>query len=157
MRITTALYHERLFLERIQEILWSTRRGGRAHGWALKQWAKRIVEDPAWKRVPRWVQQKVHDRFSEGLRQMYTVVEHHSDYEQRLANATAGREVKPAAFVRWQLRVDGEFTTIDEISARRQAGDEDIWKRVEGAHIWNHKPENTYDSCGWKGIGENKE
>jgi hypothetical protein len=38
--------------------------------------------------------------------------------------------------VRWQLYVDGNPRTSEEISAMREAGDVDVWQRVTGAHIY---------------------
>lgn len=37
---------------------------------------------------------------------------------------------------KWQLFLDGEPVTSAEISAKREAGDEDVWKRVSGYHVW---------------------
>jgi hypothetical protein len=40
----------------------------------------------------------------------------------------------------WQLYVDGEPMTSTEISMRRAAGDEGIWDRVAGRHVWRSHP-----------------
>mgnify|MGYP001613078948 CR=1 FL=1 len=48
--------------------------------------------------------------------------------------------------LKWQLYLDGEPCTSAEISAKREAGDAGVWDRVEGAHVWAHKPECFYST-----------
>lgn len=38
--------------------------------------------------------------------------------------------------VRWALYLDGKPHTSDEISRKREGGDEDVWNRVAGRHNW---------------------
>lgn len=149
MRITTAMNHERRMLGHVGEILAWVRLGGHSHSWALEQRRTRVFEDSAWKRVPSWVQRRVNERFGDGLKQMEMVVMHYGSYEHAMAQALARVDPAPAAYVRWQLRVDGEHVTSNQICERCKAGDEDIWNRVEGAHIWNHHTPTRLYSDSW--------
>lgn len=50
------------------------------------------------------------------------------------------------ADVVWQLYVDGIPRTSNEISAMRQSGDENVWARVEGAHVWAWNPTKLFST-----------
>jgi hypothetical protein len=40
--------------------------------------------------------------------------------------------------------------TSNDICKRRADGDENIWKRVVGQHVWNHKPKRGFsEPKGW--------
>jgi hypothetical protein len=105
---------------------------------------ERVYDDPAWKKVPGWVRRSVWHRTEYLSKNLYYPKLHAKELEKLLDKARKGEPTKPVAYLRWALRVDGVEMDCDEIIRRREAGDEDIWNRVEGAHIWNHKPENPF-------------
>jgi len=130
MRISTALNHERRLKNRLTEIYSNGRRAGSTHEDILARLTAEVWKDEGLARCPRWVHDRLSELSHERLRQLYMVV----DYPLPLLRTPPEKW----AYVIWKLRVDGEIVDSDEISRRRKAGDEDIWERVEGAHVWNH-------------------
>jgi hypothetical protein len=105
---------------------------------------RQIYDDPAWKLVPGWVQSNIFALVNDLLGQIYKPDLHASELDKLLASARNGEPAKPVAYVRWKISVDGEEQTTDQISKRRAAGEENIWQRTVGAHVWNHKPERLF-------------
>lgn len=67
---------------------------------------------------------------------------HHHDLERLLAQPADQR--KPLPYIRWQLRLAGQHMTFDEISAYCAEHGQEHWQQVEGAHIWNHRPDRAF-------------
>lgn len=103
----------------------------------------KIRNDPALAKCPGWVGARLHEYMDLLFNQLHVAVLHADQVDALVAG-----KGQPPAFLRWRLRVDGKFVTSDEICEQRAAGDEDIWMRVEGAHVWNHKPERAFNE--WK-------
>lgn len=57
------------------------------------------------------------------------------------------REYSVMAHASWQLYLDGSPVTSDEVSAKRAAGDEDVWLRIKGRHEYagSHDPYYSND------------
>jgi len=115
----------------------------------MAEFKSRVTDDPAWRRVPQWVRERVHNRYMDWNRSLYQPNLSGAELDKLLADAAAGREVKQPPYLVSRLRVDGEIVTSDQICAMRAAGDEDAWYRVEGAHVWTHTGEPFGDG-GWK-------
>ena len=151
MKISTALNHQTRLSSLTADIVASGRYGASTHAEILERVKSHVYSDPSWALCPSWVHDRVQTALTIALDGLYAPKISGNDLMRLLSQEPADRI--PVAYVRWQLRVDGEFTTSDEISRKRADGDDDIWKRVEGAHIWNHRPENVYGVTGWKSTG----
>lgn len=57
----------------------------------------------------------------------------------------AMREYSVLTHARWQLYLDGNPVTSAQISAKREAGDEDVWLRIKGRHEWDDSHDPYYD------------
>lgn len=150
MQITTALNHEKRLLTDASAIFSSARWGGDSHAELLKRIHTRIYQDPAYQKCPRWVRANVNRRIRDNFDGIYQPQLSGNDLEKIASTGDTSR----VPYVRWQLRVDGKHTSSNEISDRRANGDPDIWSRVEGAHIWNHRPERTYSDGGWQNTSQ---
>jgi hypothetical protein len=150
MKTSTAYNHSTRLIGWVQHIYMTARSCGSTHQHILGQLAEKVYGDPAWKKMPQWARQSVTDLGSTMLKELYRPVLYEHELRRMLAEGPSAME--KVAFVRWQLRVDGEFVTTEDICARRKAGDDDVWNRVEGAYIWNHMPDRVFD--GWKNFRE---
>lgn len=56
------------------------------------------------------------------------------------------REYSVMTHARWQLYLDGKPVTSDEISAKREAGDEQVWYRVQGRHEYDNSHDPYYEN-----------
>ncbi len=144
MKIDTALNHQKRFRTRVHDIYSSARLCGASHQHILERIKTQVYSDPAWKLVPGWVQRNIFQLGADLLGRIYQPDLHASELDKLLASARNGEPTKPVAYVRWKLSVDGTEQTTDQICKRRAAGDDDIWKRTIGAHVWNHKPERLF-------------
>jgi hypothetical protein len=144
MHSTTAYNHlERL--SRVQaDILMRHRSAASTHDAILAEMKARVFDDPARNKLSREYLAILSERFHAGMRELYSPNIGYADLERMLAAARKGEDVKPLAYLRWALRVDGVETTSADICARRAAGDDGIWDRVEGAYVWNHKPDRPF-------------
>lgn len=154
MKITTAMNHRDRFKSQVNGAYYWCRHSGWLHEKLLTQLREKVYEDPAWNKVPGWVRRDIYNLTDHLSRGLYFPNLTQRELNHLLAKARAGEETKPVAYLRWALRVDGVEVTSDEIIKRREAGDEDIWKRVEGAHVWNHKPDHTFS--GWTNTYDHK-
>ena len=136
MNTSTALNHYRRLYERAQSIYRSARCFGWSHEKLLKEYKEKVHNDRAWAKVPRWVRERIRTATSIWLSEFYKPDLHYKELERLLATPEADR--KPTAYLRWQHRLDGEFVTLDEVFAARDAGDVDALSRIESTHIWNH-------------------
>jgi len=153
MKWSTADNHLRRITGLIEQVYSHARRGGLSHEYILVE-VKRVMKDAGLARCPGWVHTTLRERSSRLLHEVYRPMLYAAEAERLLARARAGEPEEPLAYVRWALRVDGVETTSAVICERREAGDESIWERVEGAHVWNHKPENTFSPWGSTNPGE---
>jgi hypothetical protein len=144
MKIETAMNHESRLKQLAGDVFWFARHGGQSHSDILKRIIERVYGDPSYGRVPGWVTQRLKQRIDDLYNRIYKPDLSASDLRRVLESGSDA----DVPYVRWQLRVDGKYVTRDEIALLRAAGDEEIWQRVEGAHIWNHKPHLLY-SNGW--------
>jgi len=126
MKIDTALNHQKRFKTRIRDIYHSARLCAESHQHILERLRTQVYDDPAWKRVPGWVQSNVTTLGSYLLDRIYRPDLHANELDKLLASAQKGEPVKPVAYVRWKLSVDGVEQTTDQICKRRAAGDDDI-------------------------------
>ena len=146
MKITTALNHERRLVGLAGEVYFLARLSGSTHESLLERLQARVYSDPAWPKVPAWVQAKVfavawqHDFYRPSL--------HAKEFERMLADSRDGKPVKPAAYLRWQHRIKstGERVSSSEVSERG------CWAEIESAHVWNHKPEDHAPFSPWVGF-----
>jgi len=56
MRVSTALNHCSRFESRMRDLYASARRYGWSHAYLLERIGADVYEDPAWSKVPSWVQ-----------------------------------------------------------------------------------------------------
>ena len=145
MKIDTALNHERRLAGHVNEIFQNARLMGQNHRTILDRITEKVYSDPAWKRAPVWLTSRVDQLIRTEHDRVYQPDLSASQLERLLS----GKDTRPVPYVRWSLRVDGIPRTTDWICKRREAGDDGIWDRVEGAHIWNHN-NNTYSP--WNGV-----
>jgi len=144
MKIETALNHERRLAGHASEIFQNARIMGQSHREILDRITARVYSDPAWQRLPSWATSRIEQRIR---------TEHDNVYKpdlsaNQLERLLSGKDHRLVPYVRWQLRLDNHYVTSDELSAMRAAGDEGVWRRVEGTHIWNHnwKPYSPWHS-----------
>ena len=149
MRVSTAFNHRERYLRRVVDIYGSARSFGAPHKWILGQLKKHIHNDDAWSRVPSWVQSSVNERGHQLLKDLYRPYLHEKELMRLLEQGPDA--FASVRFVRWQHRLDGVFVTSDEVCAKRAAGDENVWDRLESAHIWNH---NHKPFSPWAGASE---
>lgn len=149
MQRKTAYNHLRRLERQVESVFCFARISGLSHQTVLDEIQGRVWLDPAYKRCPGWVRERLSERIGIYFGLVYRAVLHGND-----ADALWAGDGRPhPEYVRWQLRVDGEHIDTDEIIRRRKAGDEDIWARVEGAHIWNHRPDRLYGD-GWERLNK---
>ena len=142
MKRSTASNHLQRWSEFVNDTFSQARHFALSHSEIIENLKNKVYSDPAWEKVPSWVRERISSKREHLFDQLYCAVIHGEDLK-RVINGTF-----VPAFVRWQLRVDGEFVSCEEISRRRGDGDEDIWNRVEGAHVWNHKPNKSFGKWG---------
>ena len=142
MRIETTLNHEHRLLSLVSDIFSSARWGASSHAELLETIGKRIYADSAWKRIPSWCRGRIEQRIRDEHSGMYSPRVSASDLDKLRFGKLHPADIP---YVKWELKVDGQPVTSDEISKRRAAGDEGIWDRVKGSHVWNHRPEKTYN------------
>ena len=152
MHIGTACNHDRRYEGIIADIGRIVRSTGASHSDMLAMREARLFKDRAWSRVPHWVRDRAFLRFDAMYRGLYCLNISPSQYDRNLALAIDRQDVPEPAYLRWALRLDGivhldcSKGVIEHIE--RDGLDRDAaWKRVEGAHIWNHKRNRTFD--GW--------
>jgi len=149
MKFTTAYNHRDRLRSLLRDTFSSARYGAMTHADLLKMLADRIYSDSGYKRAPSWVASSLHDLSNELHSGMYHPVLRGSDLVKLAVGAIKPESI---AYVRWAMRVDGIERDSDWVSARREAGDDDVWQRVMGAHVWNHRPDRLY-SGGWELTG----
>ena len=148
MRISTTLNHEKRLLSILTDTYYFARSGAHSHAWILERIQTRFYGDPAYSKLPSWAKMRLGAHHDTLARNVYKPDVHAADLERMLEAARNGRDVKPAAYLRWAHRLDGIETTTDAICDAREAGDETVWSRVESTFVWNHRPDRTYSP--WK-------
>lgn len=156
MRITTSMNHRDRLLAIVEETFHFARVCGFSNSAIRKRIAERVHADSAWPKLPYWAQNRVSHKALDEYQEVYRPKLYARDLESLLALEADKRSLVP--YVRWQLRVDGEHVTSSQIIAMREAGDENVWDRVEGAHIWNHRPKlQPYTDAGWRFLNKKEE
>lgn len=138
MNSNTAYNHLKRLEKLVCAIHADGRRYGQTHKTILAELKAKVWDDPALAKCPAWVKASLSHQSQFLYDEVYRPKLYAKELEKMLADAKAGREVKPVAYVYWQHRLDGKFISSEEIAARSKAGDIDIWKRIESNHIWNH-------------------
>lgn len=147
MKVSTALNHQQRFRIRVRDIYHSARLTGASHSAILDSLKRRVYDDSAWSKTPSWVQADIFALGSDLLDRIYRPDLHASELNSLLTIARAGEAVKPVAYVRWMLSVDGIEQTTEQICVRRAAGEDDIWQRTIGAAVWNHKTDHLFQDA----------
>ena len=155
MRISTALNHERRLKGHVSGIYSMARICGSTHKHILDSLQARVYSDPAWDKVPSWVQTRVFALGHSLLDRLYRPDLYAKEFERMLSDAREGKPVPPVAYLRSQTRMADtlEWVTTDTVCERRAAGDETVWQRTESAFVWNHKPEDHPPFSLWRPWG----
>ena len=130
MRIDTAFNHRNRFLGHVREVYAFARISGLSHKVILDTLQARVYDDPAWKKVPGWVQARVTTEGGLLLERLYKPDLHGSDIYSPTFDPDK------VAYLRWMFPApDGE-------------GYVDKWYPEcpvdAGERRWNHKRENIF-------------
>ena len=156
MKITTAINHRDRLLGHVREAFHLARLCASPNAQIREMISKRIYTDSAWPSLPGWVSQRVSNMILDEYQRIYAPVLGAAQLERLLA-APRGDASRLVPYVRWQLRLDGAHVNSDQICAISREHDPDVWQRVEGAHIWNHKPNHKpYGDGGWQLVNPPK-
>ena len=149
MRTSTAYNHLQRLTARLHDAYHFARLSAWTHSRLLERLQETVWNDAALAKCPSWVREMLTERSSVAYHALYRPALCAAEYERNIAKAMAGQPIKPLAYVRHALRVDGVEYASEGISALRANGDEDVWLRVEGAMVWNHRPDRLF-SDEWK-------
>lgn len=149
MRGATAHKHYTRLAGVQREIFGLCRISGESLAWLLAARQRRVYEDPAFGKIPAYYREILSALWHEEFDRLHRPVIYLNEYNA--LGAAAPGKFPPAQCLRWQLRLDGVFTTTAEVSAKDSV-DPDVWKRLEGTHIWNHKPERPFTP--WEGTSD---
>lgn len=140
MRITTALNHEKRLKGRLADCYYFARMAGWTHEKLLATTKERVWDDEGLKRCPGWVRERLQAISSEWHRALYQPKLYPKEFEKMLEDARAGKDVEPAAYLRFAHRLDGKEITTDEICAIEDEEEKErAWQEMESTHIWNHR------------------